>query len=1043
MLDTMVRGAGGGSSSDQPRTPVEAPDSLHSTAFAHILDILSEGEIYGFADNSKPLSCMYYNETPIANPDGSLNFKNVQVDYRFGTQTQDYIKGFDSVESENIVNLELGTVTSWTHTITNLNLSAIRIMLAVPTLSQADTTTGDLNGYSIGYKIELSVDGGAFANTLVGAMTGKTSSKYERSHRIDLPNATSYWTIRVTRLTAKQTSSAINDVLILESYTDVIDAKLRMPMTALCASIIDARQFNSIPSRAFHMKGRIIRVPTNYNATTRAYTGIWDGTFQTVYCNNPAWVFFDMVTNARYGLGHLVSDSLIDKWGLYKIAKYCDVLVSDGRGGTEPRFTANLYLQTQGDALRVLQDMASMFRGILYAAGGSIMSVADMPDDPIYQYAPANVIEGRFTYQGSGRKVRHTVVLVSWNDMSDMGRAKVEYVDDKDGIARYGVLPTEVIAVGCTSQSQARRLGKYLLATERYETDGVSFGVGQDGVIPAPGKIIKIADPIRAGKRMGGRIQSTLANHVTLDAIVAGDAAIGDTLNVIGSDGVLESHPITGVSGNVIGVAAFTTPPVPQSVWVIEKASLAAQTFRVLSVTERPDGSGYDITGLQHVPGKYDFVENDIAIVEPPISARAVVPAPGTVTLTNRVVTANGTAFNVINADWANVKGALSYQIEWQKDNGPWSAAPPVKASMDEYEGARAGTYRAKVWCIDARGFTSKYTMSNSITVGEAAVPVMDLGIDHDGSVTIDCRYSQFRLNLTKNVSMVYFTHVAPQDTIIIQITQNAAWTITWPSSVQSADGKPYVVSAVAGAKDVVGLNTINEGFLWLLTAQKPGASAPGGAITATIAPSPATASSSTDGVTASHPSVGVATTATGGTAPLTHKWTRGDTAGGTNFLISSTTVANPTFSIADGVTAYNITQTWRDTITDANGFTGSKTVVITLKRVITGAFSVAITGSTTGYCDVASGPCSPSVTLTATPTGGSGTVTYAWTRVDTAGGTNFLIDNAAAATVHISKPSASLAIDITQTWRCTATCSTGSDTADVIIELSRDNSTL
>lgn len=273
----------------------------------------------------------------------------------------------------------------------------------------------------------------------------------------------------------------------VESFAELIDAKLRYPMSALVATVVDAEQFNNIPTRAFDLKGRIVRVPSNYNPATRAYTGIWDGTFQPAWTDNPAWVFYDLATHERYGLGHIVPESLIDKWSLYAIAQHCDQLVPDGRGGYEPRFTANLYLQTQADAYKVMQDIATMFRGIMYAAGGAITAVSDRPTDPAYVYTQANVIDGVFRYSGSARRARHTVALVSWNDMNDFGRAKVEYVEDPEGITRYGVQQTDVIAIGCTSQGQAQRMGRYILTTERYETDAVSFGIGLDGTLCAPG----------------------------------------------------------------------------------------------------------------------------------------------------------------------------------------------------------------------------------------------------------------------------------------------------------------------------------------------------------------------------------------------------------------------------------------------------------------------------------------------------------------------------------------------------------------------------
>jgi hypothetical protein len=962
MRNVIVRGAGGGGDK-KPRAPIESPDSLRSIAYARILDMVSEGEIVGFANPANPLSCMFLNETPIANADGTLNFKNVQVDSRTGTQTQDYIKGFDSVESEVAVGVELRADTPWTHTITNMSLSAFRLRLSVPALSKANTTNGDITGYRVDYKIEISVDGGSYNTLLEAAFIGKTSSKYERSHRIDLPDATTSWTIRVSRLTANSTSSALQDTTVIESFADIIDVKLRMPMTAAVSLVIDAQQFNAIPSRAFRLKGRIIRVPTNYNPTTRVYTGVWDGTFQTQYSNNPAWVFYDMATNPRYGLGHLISSDLIDKWALYKIAMYCDELVDDGFGGLEPRFVSNLYLQSQNDALRVMQDMATMFRGILYAAAGSVTAVADMPEDPVYTYTPANVIDGKFVYAGSSRKVRHTVALVSWSDMTDFGRAKVEYIEDEDGIARYGVQQTEVIAIGCTSRGQARRLGKYILTTERYETDTVAFGVGLDGTFPAPGKIINIADPLRAGRRTGGRVRSATINSITVDSLPV--VSIGHDLTVILPTGVAEKRPVSGIAGNVISVSPnFSQVPVGQSVWLVESEDLAAQTFRVLGVSESTDYVGYTVNAIQHVPGKFDFVENNIQIVEPPISSGGTMPAPE-ITLTSFLRFGHGDAFTVINADWPDLAGAVSYAIQWQKDNGPWSDARTIHSSNDEWEGAFAGKYTARVWGINSFGIPGQSGVSDPITVDDAQLPIIDLGID-SGVVVIDCRYMQFRLVLTEDVSEVRFINAAPQDTLLIELTQgpDGGHTINFGASVVPISGLPYVATPTANAVDVLGLTTNNSGVTWRMTAQQPvgsGGTPDDNAFVVILAPSPASESIAYSGTPVA-PVAHIVASPYNGTAPYTYEWSRADT-GSIDFLIDDPTASTVNFTIPVGSTTYNFTQQWRCVVTDSTDAVTQQTLYITLARTVA---APAVGVDTKTIWSNAVNPISPSPVSTA-----------------------------------------------------------------------------
>ncbi|NEK79288.1 MAG: host specificity protein J, partial [Xanthomonas perforans] len=335
------------------------------------------------------------------------------------------------------------------------------------------------------------------------------------------------------------------------SMTEIIDAKLRYPNCALAALEVDAGQFQAIPTRAYRVLGRIVSVPSNYDPQARTYSGIWDGTMKPAWTNNPAWVFYDLVTNGRFALGHRIPAAWVDRWRLYQIAQYCDQMVSDGQGGQEPRFTCNVYLQTRQDAYKMLQDMAAVFRGITYYAAGQVLASADMPQDPVYAFNQTNVIDGRFTYSGSARKVRHTVALVSWNDPDDFGRAKVETVEYRPGIARYGIQQVEVAAMGCTSRAQAQRIGLHILYTENLETETVTFGVGLEGAVPQPGDIIEVADPNRAGRRNGGRIKAAGLQSVDLDVVPPGLSA-GDTIRVLGSNGRSQARTISDIAGSTV-----------------------------------------------------------------------------------------------------------------------------------------------------------------------------------------------------------------------------------------------------------------------------------------------------------------------------------------------------------------------------------------------------------------------------------------------------------------------------------------------------------
>ncbi len=949
-----IRGAGGGGSGKggkEQREPVEAPDSLRSIAYAQVLDLISEGECFGWADPVNPFRCYFLNETPLENVDGSRNFKNVLVDYRFGTQSQDYIRGMDSAVNEFAAGVVLPFATPWTHAFTNLSLSAVRVRLGIPYLTKTHTKTGDINGHRVEYKIELATDGGSFVEVHRNAFDGKTTTGYERSHRVNLPPAvTSGWILRVSRVTPDPSTVTISDEISVVSYAEMIDAKLRFPMSAIVATVVDASQFNSIPSRAFHWKGRILKVPSNYDPETAIYTGVWDGTFQSQYSNNPAWVWYDMAINNRYGLGKLLTAAQLDKWALYEIAQYCDGLVNDGKGGTERRFTCNMYLQSRQDALRVMQALATCFRGITYASGGQIVAVADMPQDPVYTYTRANVIDGKFIYSGSSRKVRHTVALVSWNDMRDFGRAKVEPYEDEEGIARYGIQPTEVIAMGCTSQGQARRMGKYIVTTERYETDAVAFSVGLDGTFVAPGKIIRIADPLRANRRIGGRIKTYTV--VGLGAEIEVDQAdlivAGNDIVCILPTGLPEVREIASVAGNIVSIAAaFSAAPIPQSVWAVEADDLATQRFRVLGVSQRPAGEGLGFTfdAIQHVEGKFDFVEDGTIIVEPPISSGTVIQPPSVMWMSNFERIVSNLPVVVMVVQWLPVEGATMYEVSYQREGGNWTAPVRVDTVRMEVEGATPGMYRCKICSIDSRGFTSTPGISVFEEIGGPTFTVVtDLWIGPGGQLIIQCNLGeQFRLLLTENVTEVFFWNVLLETTIIIEIQQTGDFTIVWPANVVPVSGVPYVVTQGGDPDalkiDTVGLHTDTGGVTWQLRADlddDPSSGGGGGPLTVAITPNPAYA------YAGAAPDVDVLATVTGGTAPITVLWSRGaggigdwsgssGNTGGPNFTCSDPTDLNPNFSrtgTADGYVAQN----WRVVATDATGLQAQTIAEITLE---------------------------------------------------------------------------------------------------------------
>ncbi|WP_053156601.1 host specificity protein J [Pseudomonas protegens] len=749
MTDLTLAGSKGGGS--KPRPSVEAPDSLQSTAYARILDLVSEGEILGLKNGKRSV---FLNETPLANADGSLNFSGVTLDVRNGSQDQTYIPGFPAVENESSVAVELRSDQPWSKAITNLQLSAVRIRLAVSRLAQTNTSNGDTNGYTVRYAIDLSTDGGAFVEVLQAAFSGKTSSKYERSHRVDLPTATAGWTVRVRRLTPNSSSGAIADTTSVESITDVIDAKLRYPGSAIIGLQFDASQFQSIPTRSFELQGRIIRVPSNYDPQTRIYSGVWDGTFKSAWTDNPAWIYYDLLLHQRYGLGHLLNAAQVDKWELYRIGQYCDQPVSDGKGGTEPRFTCNLYLSVRADALKVLQDLATTFRGMAYWGAGSVMAVADMPEDPVYTYSNANVVDGKFVYGGSAKKTRFSVALVSWNDPADFYRQKVQYVDDPEGIARYGVQQTEITATGCTSQAQAQRIGKWALLTNRLETESVSFAVGLDGTLARPGQIIRVADNDRAGRRIGGRLRSATLDTLVLDADVK--AYPGDTVTLIMPTGkaisrVIKSvgYPLTwdstGITWDNGDITLDTTGfpaevqrvvlekkleelPPEQSMWAIDSPTLAAQQFRVLSVAEdfSDDSIKYSISAVKHVPSKFDAIDNGARIERSPVTVipPSVQPPPTDVRVSNDHFVDQGSTINVMTIEWARPANAIAFEVYWRKNDGEWLFAGRTGGNSIEVSGIYSGRYVAKVRAISALDIGSVYAVSaETVLTGKITPP--------------------------------------------------------------------------------------------------------------------------------------------------------------------------------------------------------------------------------------------------------------------------------------------------------------------------------
>lgn len=706
MTQKIIAGAGGGgggkggSGSSATHVATEARDSMRSTAYAQVIDLVSEGEIEGLVDGMKSI---YLNDTPIQNPDGSYNFSGISVDTRPGTQSQSYIAGFPAVENEISVQLQVKTTTPIVKTVTNQNVNAVRVTVAIPALSYQDPSTGDINPTSVQYKIQVQTNGGGYVDaTDTITVSGKTSGRYERAHRIPV-GGTGPWDIKLVRLTADSTQTNLQNQTWWSSYTEIIDAKLRYPNSALVALRIDASQFQSIPSRSYDLKLLRIPVPTNYDPIARTYSGVWDGTFKMAWTDNPAWCFCDLLLTDRYGLGRFIQSDNVDKWALYQIARYCDELVPNGYGGFEPRFTCNVYIQSRQDAYKVLQDFASCFRAMTYWASNAITCVQDSPTDATQLYTTANVVDGMFQYQGTSSKARHTVALVRWNDPDDMYRQKVEYVEDREGIARYGYIQTDVVGFGCTSRGQANRVGRWLLYSERLETDSVTFKVGLEGAVSRPGQVIKIADSQRAGSRQGGRVTSATTTSITVDSAPTG--AYGGSLSVVLDDGSVQTSTVVGGNGLVLNVSpAFTTAPAAGAIWVLSTSTIEAQTFRVVSIAEL-EGSIYEISAIAHEPNKYAAIENNLVLeprsysilTDPP-------PAPEHVTIEESLYQSSSEVRTRVTFSWTSVSYADSYSVSYSIDGGNYINLPTTTINSVDLNDAQPGKYTVKVYSLSTIG---------------------------------------------------------------------------------------------------------------------------------------------------------------------------------------------------------------------------------------------------------------------------------------------------------------------------------------------------
>jgi len=713
----------------------EIQDNVKSTQIAEVVDIISEGDCVGLVNGPKDV---FLDGTPLQNSDGSFNFERVYLDWRPGTLTQSPLPGINAVQSENTVNVTVLKASPVVRTITSSSVDKCRVTLIAPRLSYQDTSTGDISGSSFEFAIDVKPSGGLYSEVVRRTISGKTNSQYSKSFEFALVG-NAPWDIRVRRITDDPPGANVANAFQWASFTEIQSVRLRYPYTGYTFLRFDAQSFNQIPPRTFRWRGKKIKVPTNYNTTTRVYSGTWDGTFKTEWSDNPAWVFYDMVTTERYGLGGYINAAEANKWRLYKIAQYCDGLVPNGRGGTEPRFTINVQIRERKEAMRLLQDLTAVFRGMPFWDGAKVDVYQDAPEPVSLVYAPANVKGGNFEYEGgTSEKSRHSVFICYWNDMTDQGRRTAEVYAPGDLIARYGMREVELTPMGVTSRGMAARLCRWARHTEQSEGDSVSFEVGSDGIVAQPGKVFAIADPTVSGERLGGRIVSATSSQVTIDSPVTLDAGVTYSLTVMQPDPAdhmgyaTEERSVTTSAGSGVTVLnvspAFSSAPTAGTLWILASSNIEPTTWRCTDV-EEIEGGGYRVSGTAYNASKFDAIELGLTLDEPIISKLSATASPPTGLTLSEEVYSNGTVNKAaLTIAFVPASGSSRYQIKYRRDTEWWVDLPETTEQSATIRDLDPGVYDVVVRAINGLGNVSPAVQATiTLAGGKSGVRVVRL----------------------------------------------------------------------------------------------------------------------------------------------------------------------------------------------------------------------------------------------------------------------------------------------------------------------------
>ena len=787
-----VSGSGGGSGSKDggggsSHTPTEADDTLQSVQFASVVDLISEGEIYGLDDGLKSI---FLEDTPIENADGSYNFTSFQVARRKGTQTQTHIAFFGGIQVEEAVNAEVTNSTPVTRSITNTNVNRVRVTLTIPSLRIIEDD-GDIVGHSVSIKIQVQYNGGGFNDVISDTISGKSSARYQRDYMVALDGAFPV-DIRMVRVSADETSTRRTSSTFFQSYTEIINNKFRYPNSAVIGLQFDSRQFSSVPSRKYLIRGIKVKIPSNATVDTTThlgritYSGVWDGTFQAAtWTNDPAWCLYDLLINDRYGAG--VPEDTLDRYDFFAISQYCNTLVDDGKGGQEPRFSLNILINSRDEVYNVIQQLTAIFRGIAYYGSGSLVLLQDKPTDAQYLLGPSNVVDGTFSYSGSSQKARHTVAVVAWQSYDNRGDLEYEYVEDHAAVAKHGIIKKDIKAIGCYSQGQAHRLGKWALLSEQNLTETCEFAVAiESGIILRPGMVVDIADPMRAGTRRSGRVSSATTTVVTIDSNtdLSVSLAASPTLSVLLPTGLVETRTISSISGAVVTVSsAFSEAPNAAAVYMIDTTDVQVQKFRVLSVAESGDGI-YGVSAVSYNESIYAAVEQDIALTRRDISILTGTPdAPEGLTGTEFLYQEGQTVHTGFDFSWShNRLNVNDFLVKYKINNDNFITLTTSNPSVT-LRGLRAGTLSVQVLARNYIGRQSTIATATFTLVGKTAVPadVQNLSIEAISANSARLRWDQ-TVDLDVKVNgLVHLKHSSLLD-----------GTGTWPNSVG-------LIPAVAG----------------------------------------------------------------------------------------------------------------------------------------------------------------------------------------------------------------------------------------------------